>query len=279
MFQSVGIIGVGLIGGSLGLAIKRSASGTRVLGIGRNRDKLELAQKIGAIDTYALEKGACLRECDLVVLATPVDKIEATLENLGGYFKDGAIVTDVGSTKRAICVQAWQCLPSSVEFIGGHPVAGREVAGVENSAADLFRNAPYVLCPRPGIATEKLSRLRSLIEQFGAHAMVMDPVEHDRTMAWVSHLPQLVSTALAAVMSGKATEISGSGLRDMTRLAASPYSVWKGIIESNADNIDAALQAYVSELESLRVRLKTGRLSEDFSRAVEFCRKLQRPAS
>jgi len=262
----------------LGLAIKRSASGTRVLGIGRNRDKLELALRIGAIDTYAFEEGACLRECDLIVLATPVDRIEETLRNLGGHLKDGAIVTDVGSTKRAICVQAWQCLPPSVEFIGGHPVAGREVAGVENSSADLFCNAPYVLCPRPAVGIEQLSRLRSLVEQIGAHAIVMDPEEHDRTMAWVSHLPQLVSTALATVMSGKATEISGSGLRDMTRLAASPYSVWKGIIESNTDNIDAALQAFVSELESLRMRLRTGRLSEDFARAVEFSRKLQHPA-
>ncbi len=271
-FNTIGIVGVGLIGGSLGLALKKSDPGVRILGIGRDAANLEVARRMGAVDAYALGPDDSLSACDLVILATPVEQILASLPALGDRLKGGTLVTDVGSTKRRICEQAWSCLPNSIEFIGGHPVAGREVSGVENSLANLFDGAPYVLCPRPGPATDNLSRLRSLVEQLGAKPIIMDPGEHDQAITWVSHLPQLLSTALANVSAGRGVEIAGSGFRDMIRLAASPYSVWKGIVESNTDNIDAALKSFIEGLERMRLALKQGRLSEEFESAAAFCK-------
>jgi len=271
-FNTIGIVGVGLIGGSLGLALKRIDSAVRIHGIGRDVENLKIAQHMGAVDSYAVGPDKSLNNCDLVILATPVEQIRASLQTLGDRLSSGTLVTDVGSTKRSICEQAWNCLPSSVEFIGGHPVAGREVSGVENSLANLFEHAPYVLCPRPGCATENLSRIRSLVEQIGAQPFIMEPAEHDQAITWVSHLPQLLSTALANVTGKKGTEIAGSGFRDMIRLAASPYSMWKGIVESNADNIDSALQSFIERLERMRRELRDGRLSEEFERAAVFCR-------
>jgi len=151
-FNTIGIVGVGLIGGSLGLALKRIDSAVRIHGIGRDVENLKIAQHMGAVDSYAVGPDKSLNNCDLVILATPVEQIRASLQTLGDRLSSGTLVTDVGSTKRSICEQAWNCLPSSVEFIGGHPVAGREVSGVENSLANLFEHAPYVLCPRPGCA-------------------------------------------------------------------------------------------------------------------------------
>ena len=271
-FNTIGIVGVGLIGGSLGLALKRIDSAVRILGIGPDVETLKIAQHMGAVDSYAVGPDKSLSYCDLVILATPVEEILASLQTLGDRLSSGTLITDVGSTKRSICEQAWNCLPGSVEFIGGHPVAGREVSGVENSLANLFEHAPYVLCPRPGCATENLSRLQSVVEQIGAQPFIMEPAEHDQAITWVSHLPQLLSTALANVSGRKGTEIAGSGFRDMIRLAASPYSMWKGIVESNADNIDLALQSFIERLERIRRELRDGRLSEEFERAAAFCR-------
>jgi prephenate dehydrogenase len=275
-FERIAIIGVGLIGGSLGRGLKRLVPAPHVLGIGRNRSALTRARQMGAIDSCASDTSGLLRDRDLIVLATPVDDIVAQLGRLGDELGPGAVVTDVGSTKRRICEQAWRCLPTSVEFIGGHPVAGREVAGVESSLPNLFVGAPYVLCPQAAAGKENLARLQALIERLGARVHVMTPEEHDREIAWVSHLPQLLSTALADLSTGDDVSIAGTGFRDMIRLAASPYSVWQGIVDSNADNIDRALGRYIAGLERLRARLKDGRLSEDFGRAVSFC-KLSRP--
>ncbi len=266
-FQRIAIVGVGLIGGSLGLALKRHKSCAHILGVGRDVERLRLARQMGAIDEWQLQSDMDLRDLDLVLLATPVDHILSTLPALRERLKPGAVVTDVGSTKRRICEEAWNCLPSTVEFIGGHPVAGKEVAGIEHSAADLFVGAPYVICPKPGTTGMGLKLLSELVERLGARPWVMSPEDHDRTVARLSHLPQLVSTALAVLSAGERLEIAGSGFRDMTRLAGSPYSVWESILETNGDNIDAALQEIIAHLERIRSALKSHSLSDEFSLA------------
>lgn len=274
-FSRVGIVGVGLIGGSLGLAIKKGAPRTQVLGVGRNAVRLKLARDMGAVDDFVSDGMDVLRQCDLVFLATPVEQIVSTLETLGDRLSPGTVVTDAGSTKRRICHSAWDRLPPSVEFIGGHPVAGRELTGVENSLPELFENAAYVLCPRPGAESENLARLEALIGLMGARSVIMTAEDHDRAIARVSHLPQLLSTALADAAISWEIKISGSGLRDMLRLAGSSYSVWGGILESNADNIDLALEEFILRLKQMQGALRDGRLADTFDRARECWRKLQ----
>ena len=278
-FQRIAIHGVGLIGGSLGLALKKRYPRMHIRGVGRNPERLKMARTMGCLDDSEVDLKIALEDRDLVVLATPVEHILQTLETLGEYLAPGTVVTDVGSTKRAICRTARRQLPSSVEFVGGHPVAGREVAGVESSLPDLFQGASYVLCPQTGTGPEVLKRLGLIVEGVGARAIVMDAEEHDRIIAWTSHLPQLVSTALANVASAveapeeRLASVSGSGFRDGLRLAGSPYTVWGGIIETNEDNIDLALAAITRELDTMRRDLKQQRMSQHFDRAVSFYKK------
>ncbi len=274
-FQRVGIVGVGLIGGSLGLAIKERAPQVQVLGIGRDAARLKQACDMGAVDDFVIDSADALRRCDLVVLATPIEHILSTLESIGDRLSPGTVVTDAGSTKRRICCLAWDRLPASVEFIGGHPVAGRELTGVGNSLPGLFRNAAYILCPQPGAASENLVRLESLVGLTGARSVIMSPEDHDKAMARVSHLPQLLSTALADAANSWELQISGTGLRDMLRLAGSSYSVWSSILDSNADHIELALEEFISYLQEMQGALRDGKLSDTFDRARECCRKLR----
>jgi prephenate dehydrogenase len=275
-FMRIAILGVGLIGGSLGLAFKKRFSNVHVRGLGRDRSRLETAKKLGAIDDLATDLSKGFKDCDLVILATPVEHILQVLESLANDLDPETVVTDVGSTKRMICSRARHQLPSSIEFVGGHPVAGREVTGVENSLPDLFQDAPYILCPLPGARSGNLQKLLLLVEGIGARPAVMAAEDHDQTIAWASHLPQLISTALANVCQGQETpdnkliRSSGSGFRDMVRLAGSPYQVWQGILETNDDNVDHTLEAFIRQLEKMRSDLKERRLSYDFERAVEF---------
>lgn len=274
-FKRIGIWGVGLIGGSLGLAIKRADPRVQILGLGRDPSRLGLAKEMGAIDAFELVPGPGLRSCELVILATPVEHILQLLDTTALQFEPGTLITDAGSTKRSICRRAWKVLPESLEFIGGHPVAGREVTGVEHSLKELFERAPYVLCPQEGRSDRNLRKMESLVEGIGARRVVMNPEEHDRQIAWVSHLPQLISTALANVAHGKGTDISGSGLRDMLRLSGSSFAVWKGIFDSNADNVDTAMAGFIEQLEVIRAQLHSGDLEKTFDEAVRASRNIR----
>lgn len=275
-FHNIAIVGVGLIGGSLGLAIKKRSPGTQILGVGRNQNRLEMALRLGAIDAFRIDFDLGLKDQDLVVLATPVEHILDTLPSLGKSLNSGAIVTDVGSTKRAICKKAWESLPPHAEFIGGHPVAGRETVGVENSDADLFLNAPYVICPRPEGESKNVEHLRLLAEAIGAQPMIMSAEEHDVAMSYVSHLPQILSTALANLSVPEHVAISGSGFRDMIRLAGSPYSIWESILSTNRENIDMALETFIERLRTMRSALKDKGLAEEFLSAANTFRMVHK---
>jgi prephenate dehydrogenase len=275
-FRNVAVVGVGLIGGSLGLAFRKLFSKVHILGVGRNKERLEVAMRLGAIDDYRAGCDCALNDRDLVILATPVEHILDTLPALGKHLAPGAVVTDVGSTKRSICRKAWESLPEYVEFIGGHPVAGREVLGVENSDAKLFANASYIFCPRPGIKSENVELLHSLALAIGARPSILTPDEHDRAMSYVSHLPQLLSTALAGISISEHVAICGSGFRDMVRLAGSPYSIWESIFATNRDNIDKALEVFIEHLQMMRSALNDTDLADEFSRAANTFRMVQK---
>lgn len=272
-FETVGIVGVGLIGGSLGQAMSRRSPPPRVVGFGRDPARLRRARELGAIHEWSTEPSR-LEECDLVVLALPVDRIVVELGRLSAVLRPGATVTDVGSTKRVVCAAAAESLPTGIRFVGGHPIAGRELTGVEHASPTLFEGAPWILCAERG-RSDDAAPLRVLLESLGARVRLMDPEEHDRLLARISHVPQLLSSLLAAGLEDAPMELAGGGLKSMTRLAGSSYSVWQAVLETNLDNIDRELESLGESLQSLRESLaRKGGCAAVFDRAARAYRRL-----
>jgi prephenate dehydrogenase len=255
--KTVAIVGVGLIGGSFALALRKAGFSGKIIGVS-SPATVEKALALGVIDqSMTLPEAAAA--ADLVYLSQPISQILNTLDVL----QTEALVTDAGSTKAAICERGRRLK----RFVGGHPMAGKESRGVEHADADLFRGRPYVL-------TAREPRLESWIERFGARLVLLEPAEHDRQVAFVSHLPQLLSTTLAAVLAGK-EQVAGPAAADLTRLALSPYDIWRDIIATNAEPIDAALGAFIARLEEVRAQLRSSQLESLFSRASASARALR----
>lgn len=270
------IIGCGLIGGSVALALKRRRPEWTVVcldlpdRLGALREA-EVCKLVGALD----DAPQYLPQSDVVLLAVPVQAAASTLERIRPHLRQGAIVTDVGSTKGDIVAQAPSLLPTGVRFIGGHPMAGSERSGVEAADPLLFIDRNWILCPYPDTPPEALLTLMDLVESVQAKPVTMDAQEHDRMVAMVSHLPQLISTALMlAAEDEDATHsmlqtIAGRGFLDMTRLAASDYSMWAGILQSNRQAILDAVDRFIASLSKLRDAVTSqdaGRLWERASR-------------
>ncbi len=267
--KTVSVVGVGLIGGSFALALRQAGFGGRILGVS-SESTLARALELGVIDE-GCPLDQAVPQSDLVYLAQPVMRIAADLGRVCELAQDHALVTDAGSTKGLIVAQARELFRGGPDFLGGHPMAGKEGRGVGIADSDLFRGAVYALVPtgtelpRSPVAREFMELLAGI----GCVVKVMDAVEHDRTVAWTSHLPQLVSTTLAAAigkhLAGPADlEVAGDGLRDMTRLAASPHDVWAPILETNLEEIDEALEGFVREIEALRTSLRKDRGERQF---------------
>lgn len=260
-FRQVTIVGTGLLGASFGLALKQHQLASHIVGVGGAAPG---ALHIGAIDEIA-GLPSSLPASDLVLLAQPIQRLLSTLEQLDEHLSPTALVTDVGSTKSEICRVAAQHIRRA-NFVGGHPMAGKEQRGPQAASAALFAGCTWVL-------TAHEPRLEQLIQTLGAHPLILGPVAHDRLVAQSSHLPQLLSTALASYLEGSGAErVSGPGLRDMTRLALSNYELWEDIIATNRDNIDAALSGLIAHLESLR---QSG-FQNAFPTAQSFANKIPR---
>jgi len=274
--QTIALIGVGLIGGSLGLACKRVGIGRRIIGISR-KETLEEAIRLGAIDEGIpyedMPDG--LGKADVTFLCTPIHRILQLLPRLPGCVKRGAIVTDVGSTKAQIVALAERTFPSDVHFIGGHPMAGSESRGVQAADPFLFQNAVYVLTPSRGTPQETVEELAHLVERLGARVAVMDASVHDRIAAAVSHLPQMMAVALMGMVGRLSEEdplflrMAAGGFRDMTRIASSPYEVWGDICRTNAGPIAEMIDAYIVKLKALKARIADEALKADFEFANE----------
>ncbi len=273
--RTVAIVGVGLIGGSFGLALKAAGFAGEVIGVS-SPATVETAQARGAID-----RGATLAEAagvaDLIYLAQPVSRILASLHGLNALVRPEALVTDAGSTKHVIVETARKHLRRCA-FLGGHPMAGKESRGVENAEPDLFRGRPYVLTPASpeDLQHEVASALRDWLRAIGAQEVILGASEHDRRVAFSSHLPQLASTGLASLLADRDV-LAGPGLIGSTRLALSAYEIWRDIAATNAEPIAEALTAYIQELEYLRDNLRTRRMQEEFQRAAQFARQLRIP--
>ena len=260
VFEKVAIVGLGLIGGSLALAVRETWSGGLVIGVD-DKPVLERAMLRHAIDVAA-DDPVVMAEADLVVLAAPVRTNLALLADLEEHVRGAAVVTDVGSTKRDI-VEAARALPARLSFIGGHPLGGAPRSGIDHARPDLFRDRPWLFTPSDDRQGEALARLRSFVTGFGAVPHVLAPDAHDRLLAFLSHVPQLTASALMHVVGDAIGEdglaLSGRGLADTTRLASSPADIWKDICATNADEVRVALDALIVELGQVRDNLTDGR--------------------
>lgn len=281
--QTVTIVGVGLIGGSFGLALKKHGFTGNIIGVSSPRT-IEKALAAGAIDESAPLRDATAQS-DLVFLSTPVPRIIEDLPRVAAAAKDGAIITDAGSAKAAIADTAQQVFNRGTLFIGGHPMAGKEGRGVEIADADLFVDATWALTPTNEAHLELPAAIEftELIRTIGGRPTIMGPTEHDRVVAWTSHLPQLLSTTLARAVGEQiadeaAREVAGPGLRDMSRLAESPYEMWEGIISANGGEIRRALELFQAELDKTRAALGTPEMKKRFTEAAKAAREIRKPS-
>ena len=266
-FKQVTIIGVGLIGGSLGLVLKQAQLADSVVGVGRRLENLKTAVELGAIDRYVSDAIEGVREADLVVLATPVDTYERHLKEWGQCLSAGAIVTDVGSVKGRLVEQAERLLPEHVCFVGAHPIAGREKTGSAAGSVTLFRGARCILTPTPRTDPGAMDIIRGLWQAAGSRVSTMDPFQHDRILGAVSHLPHVAAFSLinALVEMGQTAvpgldllSYAGGGLRDTTRIAASSPEMWRDIFLWNRDNLVTMIGQYEQQLQKLKHLIAAG---------------------
>jgi prephenate dehydrogenase len=279
IFAKVGIVGLGLIGGSIALRSRELWPSSLVIAVD-NKDVLETAMRLHAIDVAA-DDPVVLAEADLVVLAAPVLQNIEIIGTLDDHVRQPAVVTDTGSTKREI-VAAARALPPRFAFVGGHPLAGGAKGGLEHARPDLFAGRPWLLTPDTDGALQSSSaveRLSSFVSALGAVPKIVAVDAHDHLVAFLSHLPQLTASALMQVVGDavgrEGLELAGRGLADTTRLASSPADIWTDIAATNADEIGRALDMLIAQLEELRGDLKSGeRLGDVFSAAARWRERL-----
>ena len=274
--RQITIIGTGLIGGSLALALRRKKFAGRIVGCDRE-GTLERARMRGAIDHGSVEPGDAVRGSQVVVLATPVLAICDLIERIGPVLPAKAFLTDVGSTKTAVVERALKVFGKSAgkRFLAGHPMAGKELSGVDFADADLFQNAMWFLSPIPeqNLNEGLFAEFAGWIDAIGARIAILPAEKHDRLCAWISHVPQMISTALAAALveefGAEAPLLSAGGraLREMTRISASPYSMWRDVAISNQKNLRDALWKVEQRLAHIRENLATRQLADEFEQA------------
>lgn len=282
MIQRIVIVGTGLIGASIGLALKAGQFSGEVLGWDASAAELNEALRGGAIDKALESRAAVLAtKADVYVLATPVLPILDWMDALASVTGDGQLITDVGSTKGEITLLAETLFSGSgkAAFLPGHPMAGKESGGAALAEPSLFNGATWLFTPFGEESALELE-WRDLVTGFGAVARDLDPVQHDEVCAWVSHLPQMLSTALAALLQDAFSHdaegmaavqaIGGRGLRETTRLGSSPYSMWRDIAMTNTKPIAETLLALEQRLAHLRENLRTPELREEFATANRF---------
>jgi prephenate dehydrogenase len=286
MMERVAILGTGLLGTSAGLALRAAGFQGSIVGWSRNRIHAETAQRMGAIDRVAADPLTVANESQVVLLAVPIFATLDLMEQLAPVLGPQHLVTDVGSTKSQITDAADRLYnaPDRAGFLPGHPMAGKERGGAELADASLFRGAVWLFTDFPAWQRSAESSAlaknwREWVIAMGARTLDLEPKRHDELVAWVSHLPQLTATALSAVLEdevGAAPElkdVGGRALREMTRLGASPFSMWRDIAHTNTEVIAAALEALEQRLAHIRENLRTPELREQFDQANRFRRE------
>ncbi len=285
MIERISILGTGLLGTSVGLALRDAGFRGSITGWNRGAEQGQLALKLGAVDSLAADATEAARASQVTVLAVPIFATLDWMEKLAPVLGPEQLVTDVGSTKRAISETAARLYnaPERATFLPGHPMAGKERGGAALADANLFRGAVWLFTDdqtalRSQRGTQLVNDWRELVAAMGAKTLDLDAVRHDELVAWVSHLPQFTATALSALLEeevGDAPElkdVGGRALREMTRLGASPYSMWRDIAHTNTEAVERALLALEQHLSHLRENLRTPELRDEFERANKFRR-------
>jgi len=250
-FDRITIVGLGLIGGSLGMAIKRRRL-ARVVGFSRSAATVRRAKACGAIDVGVTDLRRAVAGADLVVLATPVDAIVPTARRLARWMRPGAVLTDVGSTKGGIVAGLDRGLPRGIAFVGAHPLTGSEQRGIDAAQPDLFTGAVCVLTPTAQTSSRTLAHVRALWRGVGAQVIEMSPREHDRTLAGTSHLPHLLAYCLAQTVDANTLPRTPQSFLDTTRIAKSDPDLWDDIFVTNRAALLPAMDVFEGEWRRLR---------------------------
>ena len=255
-FNHISIVGVGLLGGSIGLAAKAYATRCQITGYGHRRSTLERALEVGAIDHAADDLPSAVESADLVILCTPVGLFPQILDQIAPHLAKGTVVTDVGSTKRSVVELAQAKLPHTVHFVGSHPMAGSEKRGVEFARTDLFQKALCILTPTAKTHAGSLESVGRFWTSLGMRLTSLAPDEHDRLLAEVSHLPHAVAAALVAMQEDQGLGLCGKGFLDTTRIAGGDGPLWRDIFMDNADNLRSALHRLRQQMVHLEAMLQ-----------------------
>ena len=280
-FSRVAILGTGLIGGSFALALRKHFPDISIVGFDR-AEILQEALARGAVRETARDLAAAVRGADLVYVALPIGATIEALPAIAAAAKDGALVTDTGSTKAMICRAAKTAFAGGARFLGGHPMAGKETSGIARADAELFSGARYALMGLENDPDPRMDGFAALVRELGAEPVWTDAETHDWAVGIVSHLPQFLGVALARVVQDETDEtglplsLSGPGLQDMLRLAGSPYSVWRDVAHTNTENIARALDRLEQAVEYLRTRLTSKELEQEFLVANELYKQLKK---
>jgi prephenate dehydrogenase len=256
--KTLTIVGVGLIGGSIGLAAKQRGLARRVLGAGRNPASLDAACRVGAIDEGHLDLVAAVKQADVAVFCTPADRIAEQVLNTASSCLPGTLLTDAGSTKQTIVAAIDGRLTDGVAFVGSHPLAGSEKRGPEHADAGLFVNRWTVVTPTARTDPAAVERTKEFWQGLGARVRLMTPEEHDRALAVTSHLPHLAASALAGILSPALHDLTASGFRDTTRVAAGDPALWSAIFAHNRQALLDALGLFSQRLDEFRSALEAG---------------------
>jgi len=278
IFRRIAIIGVGLIGGSIGEAVRKRGLAETVIGIGRREVSIKEALKRGAIDEGILDFRKGVRGADLVIIATPVCFIPKAAEKISGSLKAGCIVTDVGSTKVEVVKALERIMPKEVSFVGSHPLAGSQKRGVKFAQGDLFEDSVVIMAKTKKTKKQALDKLSGFWKSLGVGKVVVkSSKEHDRIVAEISHMPHIAAVAIVNTPSDKSLEFSSSGFRDTTRIAASDPGIWRDICVTNSRQIVKALERYERNIAKLKklIKNKSGaRLRKEFERSKARREKL-----
>ncbi|NQU08089.1 MAG: prephenate dehydrogenase [Candidatus Abyssubacteria bacterium] len=273
-FDKVAIIGVGLLGGSVGLTLKARGMCGKVIGLGRSPASVEAGLEMGAIDEAAGELVEAAAGADLVVVCTPVGSVAGVIEEVESFLEEDCVITDVGSTKQDIVRAVEQLRRAGSMFVGSHPMAGSEKKGVRNASAGLFDGATVFLTPTPSTDERTAGVIREMWERFGGKIVELEPEIHDRVMARTSHLPHIVAALLVAglrVLEEKRMGLVGKGFLDTTRIASSDPEMWADICMSNLEEVREAVVTLRNDLDEFNLYLTEG----EYEKIFEFFRSVK----
>lgn len=252
LFKTIGIIGVGLLGGSIAAAARqRKLTGT-ILGAGRNPARMRAAQHSGLLDRGTTNIAETAAESDLIIVCTPVNYITQFIQIVAKNCRPGTIITDVGSTKQKICEDLYGNLPEGITFVASHPLAGSEKTGFEFADPDLFQNRPCVITPDDSLPLDAVAQIKQFWEALGMHVLETSPQKHDQILAETSHLPHVVASALALSLTEENRNFTSTGFRDTTRIAAGDPALWVEILLNNRAAVVNSIDKYTHSLLRLR---------------------------